>query len=204
MFKIYFVCIYPLIFTLIPNSNSNLEKRHFSALVIRLAPAQLHREEGTEKKKNEEERYTSTQVLFEAYLWFSPSAKQRCKLQKPHCPVSSSTCLSMCCYLIRCSLHFSMLRGKTSTKVAIGILTCKLAPSMKPKPTILPNFAKVSTNSFNHINTLKKKTPKLWKRMGKLLEYLFSTSNKPNKLLIKQAVCHLQQLELFVRTACSS
>lgn len=70
----------------------------------------------------------------------------------------------------------------------------------------LPSYQilQVSTNSFNHINTLKKKTPKLWKRMGKLLEYLFSTSNKPNKLLIKQAVCHLQQLELFVRTACSS
>lgn len=50
----YFVFIYLLIFTLIPISNINLEKRtHFNALAIRLAPAQLYREGGTEKKKKE-------------------------------------------------------------------------------------------------------------------------------------------------------
>lgn len=143
---------------------------------------------GEQNKEKCRKKVKSTQILFEARLWFSPSTKQRCKPQKPHCPVSSSTCLSMCWHLILSSLCFSMLRGKTSTKVTIRILTCKLAPYMKPTK-LSKNF-----NKFLQSQKLKKKTPKLWKRMGKLLEYLFSTSNKT------KTVCHSHQLELLVRT----
>lgn len=55
-FLIYFLFIYLFIFSLIPISNSNLEKRaDFNALVIRLAPAQLYREGGNRKKRKMKE-----------------------------------------------------------------------------------------------------------------------------------------------------